>query len=118
MTCKDCIHYELCSYDEPDINMCELFRDKSLIVELPCKARDKYYRISVTCSDGGYSTKGEHFPSYSDCEYCCDICDKEYVVTEHQFYSVIDILNSIDCIGKTVFLTREEAENALKERNK
>ena len=62
MTCKDCYHYENChlrialnmDYDEtknkPITEMekrCEYFKDKSLIVELPCKVGDKVYYLSI-----------------------------------------------------------------------
>ena len=62
MTCKDCYHCENChlrialnmDYDEtknkPITKMekrCEYFKDKLLIVELPCKVGDKVYYISI-----------------------------------------------------------------------
>lgn len=53
MTCKDCIHYDVCNmYDGSYISVhldhtCEHFKDKSLIVELPCKMGDAAYYISI-----------------------------------------------------------------------
>lgn len=43
MNCKDCIHYEMCL---PRVavggnKICQYFKDKSLIVELPIKATDR-----------------------------------------------------------------------------
>ena len=77
---------------------------------------DKYYRVQRTCSDGGYEIKGEYFPSYSDCEYYCGVkeCDKEYVITEHIFSSLDEILNKRNDIGSYYFITKEEAEQKLK----
>ena len=55
-TCKDCIHYEVCKYKDEKVSLgtktCELvadgfkcFKDKSRIVELPCKVGDKVFCI-------------------------------------------------------------------------
>ena len=43
MTCKDCIHSKMCL---PRVavggdKICQYFKDKSLIIELPIKATDK-----------------------------------------------------------------------------
>ena len=65
MTCKDCYHYEACKekfaglkklcVDKPKKhteldprveNRCQQFKDKSLIVELPCKVGETLYCIS------------------------------------------------------------------------
>lgn len=125
MNCKDCIHDKVCdmwwwAVDSgiPFVNSdtCKHFKDKFRIVELPCKVGDKYYRVSKVCSDGGYYKERTYFPTYYDCENCCEACDKEYTITNRNFYSVIDILQKKDEIGTTVFLSKEEAEQALKER--
>lgn len=46
-TCKDCIHYDVCGFNEyKDFNeICSFFKDKSRIVELPCKVGDKVHKI-------------------------------------------------------------------------
>lgn len=45
MNCKDCIHYEVCAIEvvlNTAINEnCNFFKDKSKIIELPCKVGDK-----------------------------------------------------------------------------
>ena len=52
MTCKDCYHYDVCntilknalSCDVNDCSQeCQLFKDKSRIIELPCKVGDTIY---------------------------------------------------------------------------
>lgn len=61
MTCKDCIHYNVCQdYDNRvtlDIyNMaekCKYFKDKSLIVELPFKLGQIVYDVAL-CDDDIY----------------------------------------------------------------
>lgn len=39
MACEDCIHYDVCGFNEyKDFNeICSFFKDKSRIIELPCK---------------------------------------------------------------------------------
>lgn len=70
MTCKDCYHCENChlrialnmDYDEtknkPITEMekrCEYFKDKSLIVELPCKVEDNFFIINQRFEKGEYT---------------------------------------------------------------
>lgn len=57
MTCKDCIHYEVCkridnkmevknmSLNETIQEMCRDFKDKSKYIELPCKVGDSVIDI-------------------------------------------------------------------------
>lgn len=51
MTCKDCIHYEVCKKTRimnPSHNYateCNDYNDRSRFVELPFKSRSHYYRI-------------------------------------------------------------------------
>lgn len=57
MTCKDCIHCEMCkriddkmevknmSLNETIQEMCRDFKDKSKYIELPCEVGDKVYVI-------------------------------------------------------------------------
>ena len=116
MTCNDCIHCEACISQVPRIfwdsetfyDGCKYFKDKSRFIELPCKVGDTVYsydedlyalldyRINqITLSDGAPTL-------YSG------LC-----FNEDELLSDIDFVE-LD-IGKTVFLTREEAEKALKE---
>lgn len=49
MTCKDCISYEACKFNNKNLPeeydpiewQCDNFKDKSQIIELPMKATDK-----------------------------------------------------------------------------
>ena len=45
MTCKDCLHYEVCYYH--DFEECEWFKDKSEWVHLPCKKGDVLIRNGI-----------------------------------------------------------------------
>ena len=118
-TCKDCIHYNLCRsisriqlgwrgnsvhYVENVEEICKDFKDRSRLVELPYKLGDSIYepkRHQVT----------------------------EYKIARIVFYDFgirmeLRLMKGLlfrveikqEDIGKVVFLTREEAEQALKER--
>ena len=66
------------------------------------------------CKELDLLYKGEH-PKYSkerDWEFMCCNCPHE--VIEREYHKDVDE----KCIGKTVFLTREEAEQALQEGKK
>lgn len=109
MTCKDCIHYEVCNaLNESGVakiltpSQCGCFKDKSKYIELPCNIGDKVYHII-----------------------------REIEITEESIYRVRiyedmhlafsasrkggKIVFNEDEIGKTVFLTKSEAEQKLKE---
>ena len=88
MNCKDCLHEESCRY-YLDFDECKNFKDKSLFVELPCKVGDTVFVIV-----------NSYTPRYAS------IAAAPFVVSLY------------DSIGKTVFLTREQADEALEERKK
>ena len=103
-TCKDCVHYDVCEFhlDEKTtmtVNECMRFKDKSRFVELPCKIGDTLYYIC-----GNRVESDEVHSIYVDCWNSIAI----------KLKWVRGRVNSSE-IGKTVFLTREEAEKALKE---
>ena len=50
MNCKDCYHYDMCGFEccnDDALTFCKYFKDKSRIVELPCKMGDEAYYISI-----------------------------------------------------------------------
>lgn len=52
MTCKDCINFNVCTIgNENDEIMCNLFKDKSRIIELPYPLRTKVFVIRSQSSD-------------------------------------------------------------------
>ena len=141
MICKDCIHYEVCGgftptdldtdvfdycregrTDEiPDIEWrCNSFKPKSRYIELPCAVGDTVYVIEpCTCYSRFYANScKEHFNddkrikallivprgthSYRAYASCFKLFERKFQ------------LKHLNKIGKTVFLTREEAERALK----
>jgi hypothetical protein len=106
MTCKDCVHYEVCdpyvSPNEcfPEVGGCKCFKPKSRFVELPCEVGQTVY-----------------YPY----DYGNKVLEKtvKKIVIEHE-NKWVDVGVSFipfENIGKTVFLSREEAAKALAERS-
>ena len=118
MTCKDCIHYEACEatrneiigmsekiieglvrqshslvYDESrKANFCNYFKDRSKFIELPCKVGQELYRVKHL-GKGTVTTTSLNANTFWR------------IVMQGEF-------------GRTVFLTKKEAEKALKEKEK
>lgn len=116
MNCKDCLFYDFCNdYNEyPEyLRYCEQtmrrefkcshFKDKSRFVELPCKVGDIVYCFAP-CFDT------DHHPKLK-------VVEKE-IIELKTIATVFGLNFDIDSIGKTIFLTREEAEKALSDRRK
>ena len=121
--CENCYHAKVCkNYPNTGIpeksrqrllnKGCENFKDKSLIVELPCRVGDKVYYINTIL----------HISLYLNHIYEATVT--RIVKTKDFVTAVIQIHNENGCteipdikdFGKTVFLSREEAERALEER--
>ena len=105
--CKDCIHYDVCKALEDQVPMidarqCGCYKDKSRFIELPCKVGDAVYYITGI---GNNLIKSAQI--------------KEIIIDENGIKDLYvkgdghNFENSFDIF----FLTREEAEKALKERN-
>ena len=121
MNCKDCIHYDVCMdyttlkesefaqhFEGSDV-LCDHFKDKSRYIELPCAVGDTVYRVIADkrvkhpheCKVIGYW--------YSEDEPCSRIHLVRYVNGVFDYSMSIPLSD----FGKTVFLTKEEAEQAL-----
>lgn len=91
----------------------EQMEEQGILVRLPCKIGGTVYTLSYR-----YDCKNDYdckaFQKWK-CEenIPCEYEKKEYFVKKSQF--CLTMLNSL---GKTVFLTREEAEKALEEMGK
>lgn len=105
--CENCYHAGVClhriNYEDYDCE-CANYKDKSLIVELPCNVSDIVYEV-----DGEiYELKIKKvIVSKSNIEFECFDID-----------SIDDSKFCLNDIGKTILLTREEAERALEESEK
>lgn len=94
----------------------EQLEEQGLLVRLPADKNAEIYLISsrwTICSKCG-----SRFDEYNcnGCEYECD-SKKEYYVCP-TYLSSINVNTYVDRFGKTVFLTREEAEKKLEEMKK
>ena len=135
-SCKECYHYEVCrmhyqqkcelTYEtekevrramlqaEKGSPICDHFKDRSLFVELPCKVGDKVYlldNLHIKYAD----VIGIYIDAFGG-------------VFDLRIYTNIQLANgfgyeyfiskdyTFEDIGKRIFLTKEAAEQALKER--
>lgn len=94
----------------------EDLEEQGLLVRLPVNKNKEIYIISsrwTICSECG-----SRFDEYSciGCEYECD-SEKEYYVCP-TYLSSINVSTYANRFGKTIFLTREEAEKKLEEMKK
>lgn len=89
--------------------------EQGLLLRLPCKVGDTVY-----CMFSRYTKctiNNKEFDEY-DCQGCQqDECDskREKYIQDMRAYSLDWIVTNLKNFGKTVFLTREEAEAKLKE---
>ena len=110
MNCKDCVHYEVCAI-EVVINTaingnCRFFKDKSKVIELPCKVGNTVYYFK-TLQDGKNTVIIEE-----------DVV-RQISINSHGKFIVLSFCHRLSCndFGKTVFLTKDEAEQALRVEN-
>nr|DAH74509.1 MAG TPA: Putative metal uptake regulation protein, Zur, regulatory metal, graded.4A [Caudoviricetes sp.] len=87
--------------------------EQGLLVRLPANKNKEIYIISsrwTVCSECG-----SRFDEYSciGCEYKCDSKKEHYVLPT--YLSSINVSTYANQFGKTIFLTREEAEKKLEE---
>lgn len=120
-TCKDCIHHDVCKRIDYELEYhnkstkeaeeelpikCDSFDDKELFLELPCKVGDDVYWLKRSPETyDWYIYQGN---IYSICAFNN---------TSFFYISPICFFDETD-LGKTIFFTREAAEQALKEREK
>lgn len=120
MECKDCVHCNVCcdwknicnqmsAFSSVEMEVCKDFKDKSKIIELPCNAGDDVFEITDRNTISVFRIR---FIEIS-------ICNNIFLHTDiiEGFIYSGEVFRESD-IGKTVFLTREEAEKALEERIK
>lgn len=104
MTCKNCICFAACKKlghaveNTSAPSTCSAFKDKDSFLELPCKLGTKVFRVL--------------YINTADDEYYCHF-SKEWVIRQGNFN-----LEDIEDFGKTVFLTKEEADTVLRTKEK
>lgn len=141
--CRDCLHWEVCNeyrgafwghkaqYSSPIVNAsadsCIFYKDRSRFVELPCpiKPRDKVWYILEGLSEVDlkeYAIKSGECAVGNEPDIVIEVGTLGFWVnqlsTRNENYLVPDDCDFIswDEIGKSYFLSKEEAEQALKER--
>lgn len=127
MTCKNCIHYDVCCELMAQLQwrpeLCKSFKDKSLIVELPCKVgRFVVADINLFCRDClRAEVRNLRYVS-------CDVVNIRYDRDKKAILYLRPLYNHKRCpnyhifvpssaMGKTVFANHKEAETKLKELN-
>ena len=123
MKCKDCFHCNVCEARAnlgditSNAETCVNFIDRSYVIVPPCKVGDTVY-----CFCDCFGVVLPYFVTNMTIGFVGK--DRDYIAFEANCHAeeTDELLDGIDFevddIGKTVFLTREEAEKALeKEKN-
>lgn len=112
MTCKDCLHYDVCkmidfkmeyynkSQLECETEMCDKFQDKSKFIELPCKVGDKVYVVYNIYALLPFEKLSDRI---------------KYKIEEATMNSIPMIVELVYGFGAFIFHTKEEAEAKLNE---
>lgn len=127
--CKDCVHVEVCkeyvmgvaAVRGVDLNMdeltvvlqcddCEHFKDRSRFMELPCKVGDTVYFNNVHLR---YAKVIAIYIDASGGMFDLDVTTNIETVAGYKHFINKDY--TFEDIGKRLFLTKESAEQALKE---
>lgn len=105
-TCKDCVHVEACLESDKDL-ICRDYKDSSRFVELPCKVGDTVFIIVRI------SGKEKIIQDSVESLEISFFADNTPII---QFDGVKTCDWDSSDFGKRVFLTKEQAEQALKEK--
>lgn len=108
-TCKSCYHYDICHLNGKCSNTCEFFKDKRMILELPCCPDDTMYVVTklIEC----HSEDKEGICHTYDCDTCTDCTIKYDVSKNNPFKSVTrEYDKEMKDIGIRTFFTKEHAE--------
>lgn len=122
MTCKDCIHYDVCDVyqanvvDKTSPRLCGCFKPKSRYIELPCAVGDKFWLLNLN------KEQNRILEIDPICEAVVDRIEilrdnVERIILRLQSKHLCMKIRGIEDFGKTVFLTKEEAVKALEERS-
>lgn len=141
MTCKDCIHYDVCSKLCTGIDMnlfmkddnttasesCTDFKDKTKYIDLPCKVGDEVYRINDDNQldelkvEYGYIDKDGAIRFRATCAHfieCNGGFEDEEGIPCIMPNEVCSCIYNASEVGRSIFATKKEAEKALKARER
>ena len=113
-TCKECVHYNLCNITQIDYQpkctiqhieeYCRQFKVPLRLIYLPCKVGDRLY-VPIP--------KSKYIAEYVVIAFWVEESGTVIRIVDTRFF-MVSVLFTRD-IGTRAFLTREEAEQALKE---
>lgn len=118
MTCKDCIHYYMCkiidnkmerrnmSFNEAIKEKCEDFKEKSCVLDLPCKVGDTVWCIAKR------NFERRIFKDTINSIKVFYLNNSEIIQIKTFEFGFSYLENAF---GKTIFFTEKEAKQALKE---
>ena len=109
--CENCIHYSVCEFKRSiDDTLCGHYKDKSLCVEFPCKVGDTVHYLTSIDTEKELNVKEIFCGTVQAIGYD----GKDFCISAKYTNGLFYYHNSKD-FGKTVFLTKEEAEQKLQE---
>ena len=120
--CKNCLHCGVCAdVMKKDLfikekmlrianPICKCFLDKSKVIELPCKVGDVVYKVSFVHKNITPLTVEGFLCNLSSWKVHCTHLIPSWVGNQKEHIYI-----AFSSFGKRVFLTHEEAEQALKE---
>lgn len=114
MVAKSAEEYEQLAEWLTQLKEYQQLEEQGRLIKLPCKVGDTLYKIIVD----KYTKCSLHDKEFSlNCEYCEEKCDSKaiYVIKDFIVFDINEIIFYMKSIGKTVFLTKSEAEARLKE---
>lgn len=110
VTCKDCIYVDICDYTSGTADTaCGHFKDSSKFVELPCNVGDIFFVLTES------SDILEYKVFYINI-FRGEVYDEINIVLDRNYHRIEYTKERFEYeLGKTLFSTKEEAEQALKE---
>lgn len=111
--CKECSenYKQIAEYLE-ELKSFKEAEEQGLLVRLPDDLNRTLYQVNYRWICTEYGEENNKCEIY-DCKCECDI-RKEYYIAEVEL-QYIPIKSYYNCLGETIFLTREEAEKKLEE---
>lgn len=121
MNCENCLHYDACKthYSLGTLALidgncyCSNYDDRTEWLHLPCKVGDIVYKISFVHKNITPLTVDGFLCNLSSWKVHCTHLIPSWVGNQKEHIYI-----AFSSFGKRVFLTQEEAEKALKERDK
>ncbi len=102
----DAVYRKLKEYEDAE--------EQGLLLRLPCKPNSEVFLICSRYTHCSFEDVPFEESSCEGCEHGCD-SRKELYIHRNESVGIEWIARNLNKFGKTVFLTREEAESKLKE---